>query len=284
MIRNFRVVGGFEFRRPVVSIMDPKLVKLLTVKDFEYFQDHRVVITEDIDPMFGKLLTAMTGQKWKDMRATLSPAFTGSKMRQMYDFVSDVGQQTAKTMQDDIKGGSESSFEFKALAMKFTVDVIASCAFGIECNSFKNPDNKFYEIATRITNLASIKQIIKFFGFMISPKLMKALGVELIDKDITEFFQHATIETMKVREEKGIIRHDMINLLMQAKKGKLVHNNNVEEKSAEGFATVEESQLGQSEVKRVWDDDDLAAQCMLFFLAGFDTVSELIKVFTDKIL
>ena len=39
--------------------------------------DHRVLITEEVDPLFGKNLVSLSGQKWKDMRATLSPAFTG---------------------------------------------------------------------------------------------------------------------------------------------------------------------------------------------------------------
>jgi cytochrome P450 family 9 len=207
------------------------------------------------------------------MRATLSPAFTGSKMRQMFDFVSTVGQQTAKTMQDEIKNGSENSFEFKALAMKFTVDVIASSAFGIEVNSFKNPDNDFHRIAKKVTNFSSAKTALKFAGYLTAPKVMKMLKINLLDKESCDFFNEAICETMKIREEKGIIRHDMINLLLQARKGQLAHNNNVEEKTIDGFATVEESQLGKSDVKRVWDDEDLAAQCFIFFLAGFDTVS-----------
>lgn len=31
--------------------------------------------------------------------------------------------------------------------------------------------------------------------------------------------------------------------------------------------------MGKSSVKRQWDDEDLAAQCFIFFLAGFDTVA-----------
>jgi cytochrome P450 family 9 len=207
------------------------------------------------------------------MRSTLSPAFTGSKMRQMYDFVRDVGQQTAKTMRDDIKRGGESSFEFKALAMKFTVDVIASCAFGIEVNSFANPDNSFYKIAAKLQGLNGFGQILKFFGYSMMPKVMKMMGIDLIDRDVNDFFKKATIDTMKVREQKGIVRHDMINLLMQAKKGQLTHKSNEKENISEGFATVEESHIGKSEVKKDWDDMDLAAQCLLFFLAGFDTVN-----------
>lgn len=55
----------FEFRRPVVMIRDPKLIKLLAVKEIDHFMDHRVVITEEIDPMFGKALLSLKGQKWK---------------------------------------------------------------------------------------------------------------------------------------------------------------------------------------------------------------------------
>lgn len=76
-INNSRLSGLFEFRRPVVLIRDPQIIKQLTVKDFDKFMDHRVLITEDIDPLFGKNLVSLTGDKWKDMRATLSPAFTG---------------------------------------------------------------------------------------------------------------------------------------------------------------------------------------------------------------
>lgn len=47
-------------------------------------------------------------------------------MRQMMDFVSQVGFQTFEAMKKDIENGGESSFEFKNLASKFTVDIIGS--------------------------------------------------------------------------------------------------------------------------------------------------------------
>lgn len=77
--------------------------------------------------------------------------FTESKMRLMFDFVSIVGQQTAAAMKAEIEDGRENKFEFKDLASKFTVDNIASCAFGIEINSFNNPNNDFFRIAKKIT-------------------------------------------------------------------------------------------------------------------------------------
>lgn len=52
------------------------------------------------------------------MRSTLSPAFTGLKMRQMFDFVVAVSRQTADTLK---QRGISDEVEFKDLAMKFSV-------------------------------------------------------------------------------------------------------------------------------------------------------------------
>lgn len=62
-------------------------------------------------------------------------------MRQMFELMNVVGQQFADTVSNQIKNGGETSFEFRELSRKFTVDVIASCALGIEVNSFENPKN-----------------------------------------------------------------------------------------------------------------------------------------------
>ncbi len=191
-------------------------------------------------------------------------------MRQMFEFVSTVGQQVALTLKTQIKNGGESSFEFKDLARKFTVDTIATCAFGIEVNSFANPKNEFHRIAGKMANFNTLLTTLKFIGFFAVPKLMRKLKIKLFDDETQEFFEKAINETMRIRERDGIIRHDMINLLIQAKQGKLTHEKEPETKmkSVEGFATVEESQVGKNAVTRKWDDDDLYAQCFIFFFAG----------------
>lgn len=208
------------------------------------------------------------------MRSTLSPAFTGSKMRQMFELVAKVCKQSTTTLREKIIANeTDKEIEFKELASKFTVDNIATCAFGIEVNSFENPNNFFQELAKEITNFSNLKTVLKFAGYLIAPWLMKFLGVSFISKGAQEFFQEAIVETINTREENKIVRHDMINLLMEARKGNLKHEVKEEEKMVDGFATVEESEVGRSLNKRVWEDIDLAAQCFVFFLAGFDTVS-----------
>jgi hypothetical protein len=55
----------FQFTKPMFIVRDPQLIKKLTVKDFDFFTDHRVIFSEDVDPLFGKALLSLQGQKWK---------------------------------------------------------------------------------------------------------------------------------------------------------------------------------------------------------------------------
>ena len=138
--------------------------------------------------------------------------------------------------------------------------MIATCAFGIEVNSFANPTNDFHRVAAKVANFGSFITTLKFVGYFTIPKVMNALKIKFFDGETTKFFQSAIEETMKYREDKGIVRKDMIHLLMEAKKGNLSYEKEKEEKTSDGFATVEESHVGKSEVKRKWEDDDLTAQ------------------------
>lgn len=196
--------------------------------------------------------------------------YKASKMRQMFELINAVGQQVATTLTNQIKNGGEDTFEFREFARKFTVDVIATCALGIEVNSLENPKNAFHGFAiTMINQFTKLITAVKIIACLFIPKVMVALRIGLFPQHTTKFFEDVIYETLKIREEKGIIRPDLINLLMQAKKGKLSHEIVKEgEKIVDGFATVEESHVGKQTVTTNLEDIDLAAQCFVFFFGG----------------
>jgi cytochrome P450 family 9 len=43
-------------------LRDPELIKMVTVKDFEHFLDHRAPISEEAEPLFGKGLFNLKGK------------------------------------------------------------------------------------------------------------------------------------------------------------------------------------------------------------------------------
>lgn len=275
-----KIFGMFDFRKPMYFIRDPEIIKRLAVKDFDHFENHRSFIDEDADLLFGNSLFMLKGEKWRDMRATLSPAFTGSKMRQMFELVvensSDMVQHFQRKAKSSAIGGVD--VEMKDLFSRYTNDVIASAAFGCKVNSFQDESNDFYLNGKKILNFNSPKAALKLIGLRLLPRFMKMLDINLTDSALTKFFRKMVVDNMSTREKEGIFRPDMINILMNVRKGNTLDNADKDEKqSGEGFATVEESHIGTKQVKRQWTDDELVAQCFLFFAAGFDTSSTLLS-------
>lgn len=57
-------------------------------------------------------MNIILGQKWRDMRGTLSPAFTSSKMRQMFVHVAECGEQMANHYLQEIKSKNNGLFNY----------------------------------------------------------------------------------------------------------------------------------------------------------------------------
>ncbi|XP_045535827.1 cytochrome P450 9e2 [Papilio machaon] len=269
-----RFVGRYEFLNPMVMIKDIELIKKIAVRDFEHFLDHRAFVDEQVDPFFGRNLFALKGQEWKDMRSTLSPAFTSSKMRLMVPFMVEVGEKMMESLRMKMKNSKANCIDVdcKDLTTRYANDVIASCAFGLKVDSHTNRDNEFYKMG-KVASTFDFNQLLKFLLLVSWPNISKVLRVSLFTPAIKNFFLNLVLGTMSDREAKQIVRPDMIHLLMEAKKGRLTH----EEKSAAdadaGFATVEESTVGKKNIDRVWSDTDLVAQAVVFFIAGFEAIS-----------
>ncbi|KAI4464081.1 cytochrome p450 [Holotrichia oblita] len=104
------------------------------------------------------------------------------------------------------------------------------------------------------------------------------MKLKLFPDDIYIFFMELIKDTIKTRQEQGIVRPDMINLLLEARKGKKIDDNS-DQTVETGFATVEESSIHTDSTKPTKEltDLDIAAQALGFFFAGFDSVSTLMS-------
>lgn len=261
-------------REPVYFARDVEFIRQITIKDFDHFEDHIGFIDSESDTLFGKSLFMLNGQNWRDMRATLSPAFTGSKMRRMFELVVECADDMTKYLVEDAKQGKSIRWEMKGLFSRYTSDIIASCAFGLKVDSLKDRTNEFYTIGSASTNFGTLKTGLRLLLIRTVPKLMRAIDFEFFPFRTKQFFKSMVLDTMEERGKKHIHRPDMINVLMQVRSGNLIHQHEEAHNDDDaGFATAEESHIGKLHVKRTWDDDEITSQCFLFFIAGFDTSS-----------
>ncbi|XP_053683474.1 cytochrome P450 9e2-like [Sabethes cyaneus] len=270
-----RVVGTFDPTGPQFMLLDPELIKTIVVKNFDHFADRRPSFwnpnAKNPNTILNRTLFTLAGERWRNMRATLSPAFTGSKMRQMFQLVLECSLDMAQHYRQELATVESKEYDIKDMFSRFTNDVIATCAFGIKVNSLKDPNNDFYVNGKKMTHFHRFSVLLRMMAIIIFPRITDALGVEIIDKEQQDYLSALILDAIHERETKKIIRLDMIHLLMEARKGTL--KNQLEQEHNEAFATVQESEVGQRMTNFQMTDVDMVAQCSIFFTAGFDTVS-----------
>ena len=87
----------------------------------------------------------MKGDEWKKVRSMMSGVFTAGKLKHMTPFII----QCADNMEPylDNLALNDTEFETGEVASIFTLDAFASAGFGLENDSFKNPENNFKKMA-----------------------------------------------------------------------------------------------------------------------------------------
>lgn len=171
-----RYNGIYHFNKPALLIRDINLIKQITVKDFDYFTDHKQFAADEGDPSIGKELFSLKGQKWRDMRATLSPSFTSSKMKAMFHLLTECAQNVVEYFEQ--QNSNLTVVEMKDVFTRYTNDAIASVAFGLKVNSLQERNNDFYlmgEEATDFSGLRALRSLL--FGWC--PTLMKVNCINL---------------------------------------------------------------------------------------------------------
>ena len=69
---------------------------------------------------------------------------------------------------------------------------------------------------------------------------VQLLGTDLITGNITEFFRKLVLDTVATREREGIVRPDMLQLLIEAKKGSLHDENTAENQKSTKISTLQQ--------------------------------------------
>ncbi|XP_066602048.1 uncharacterized protein [Prorops nasuta] len=250
-----KYVGSYDFFNPVVVLRDPELIKQITVKNFDSFTDHKSFVDEKCDPFFGKMLFALKGEKWREMRTLLSPSFTSSKMRAMFELMYKCSDNYSVTLAKMTKEREESvaaagdglTIDAKDVITRFTNDVIATCAFGIGLDSMKDRDNPFYLLGKDVSNFSGFAKMVKFMLLRNCPEISAMLGLSFISLKARNFFMGVIERSIRTRDQEGIARPDMLQLMMDTGRNRKDMDD----------LTIE----------------DMTSQAFIFFLAGFDTTA-----------
>jgi cytochrome P450 family 6 len=205
--------GVFLAHRPVFIIKDPDMIKNCLLKDFDSFHDHGFVFDEKIDPFTGNLFM-LNGKKWKNLRSVLSPTFSSGKIKNMFTTLVESAQGLKTFIDEHVQ--KTDVVEMKDVVARFTTDVIASCAFGIQCNCLKYPDAEFRHWGRRMVEPSFMERIVGIL-YTLVPSIPIFLKLPLTPKIVSDFFRKVVKETIEFRMENTVKRDDFMQLLIDLK-------------------------------------------------------------------
>lgn len=285
------ICGAFHFNQPVFCVIDAQAIQSITVTAYEHFLDHKPFVTNSsqVEPLFGNSLPMLTGDRWRDMRTTLTPAFTGSKIRRMYPLVADCCAQYMRALLASAHQPDAFVVEMKDLTKRYLVDVISSTAFGYQVDSWRDRHNVTYTTAMNSMHYHSSVSLIKIAMCDAMPTLSRLLGIRLTRPEHVQFYHRLVHDTMAYRERHGIVRPDMVHLLAEARRGFLRYEADNRGRRAGALPLADhDGETGAEDVhgaaKRYWNEDDVTAQCYLFFFAGAENTSTVLSFVAQELL
>ncbi|KFM82631.1 Cytochrome P450 3A13, partial [Stegodyphus mimosarum] len=267
------VYGHFEGNRPLISIANPTLLRDIFVKDFQFFTGRRSFDTGN--PIVEKMLSVVNGEDWKRIRTIVTPTFTTGKIKRMLSIFKDCSKTIVENFRKFAEKGEP--VEAKSIYGAFTMDIIASSAFSTKIDSHNDPNNKFVQTAK---NVFQRNVSWRFVLFVLWPSFMKFFGISVFPPGPLNFFTEVTHQIIEERKKTGKTRNDFLQLLLDtAKEVTKEETSDASEKETEDIAQNYDDDNHQHHVlKEIYSKknlslNELVAQCVIFFLAGYDTTA-----------
>lgn len=254
-VDGFKGIGG-------VFIADFEILREILVKQAStYFVDRTNFEAFDNPPFRGSMFQT-SGEQWKRLRSIISPTFTSGKLKNVQPLVSVCANRLCDTLEQ--KALKDEVFDVKNVFGAYTMNVIASTAFGLDLDTQKNPNNEFCKHAATIDNLGfgDIQFILSiFFPSLFAWTLQYWGGIARAGK----FYNGVVAQTISQRKQTSEEYHDYLQLLLNAHKLK---DDGEDAKPDEGKV-----------VKKALTDEEVVANAFMFFVGGYSTTNNTLSYF-----
>jgi cytochrome P450 family 6 len=162
-------------------------------------------------------------------------------MKMMFNLMTECAEQLQQYLSKPARNGD--ILEMKEVMARFTTDVIGSCAFGLNCNSFTDSNPEFRKMGKRLFEPSvgiNLRRRLRTFPLFLQ-KLLKLFHVRVHPQEIINFFMGAVKDVIDYREKNNVVRNDFMQLLIQLKnKGKIEADGDIKSEHVQDETTCEE--------------------------------------------
>lgn len=276
-------VGFYNGAFPVLIVKDPELIKKIQIKDFGNFHSRGVSSGfARVHPINKQNLVNTSGDRWKEMRSLLTPAFTTSNMKKMANLMDECTNEflgVLKSLQSQNK-----AFEAREIFQRLTADVIIRSAFGLKSDLQQKKGSKSTTESLFQDSLRSFQQFrfawMSFFTACF-PEFAPLWKVILSFK--ARYSKTATDNTLDDitpilqfrRKNREAARNDILQLMLNAEveEGATVnvHSLAIDYDADLAPEKNEPAKIGKNKKKRFLTNEEILSNGLVFFVAGFET-------------
>lgn len=217
-----RFVGIYLFFRPAILVRDAQLCKDILTKDFASFHDRGIYVDEKNHPFSANLFSSQ-GENWKSLRNKLSPSFSSGKLKLMFPTILETSTKMKSYLTDQLTSQGIEVFDMKDINNRYAIDIVASIIFGLDVDSFMNPNNIFRQAS--LEGSKSILNNIRGAAAFLCPSLAKLFKVLRIPDHMEIFITQIVKEVVDYREQNNYVRKDLMQMLIQLRNSGSISTN-----------------------------------------------------------
>jgi cytochrome P450 len=286
--RGHAFYGAYMVGAPMLVVRSPEVAKAVLVKDFAHFVDRRGPAMMAVfsgkaftDRIWRKQLLSLCGEEWKDVRATFSPIFTSGKMKAMMLFINAITERLVASFEADARSGRE--IELKDRFGRFSMDSIASCAFGMDAHAFEaTADGSEFVANARSIFRHSRTDSFKMMLCSMPPFkfAVRAAGMAVMKPKETMFFYKVLKSTIDERRKGSGRRNDLIDMMIDAMREPTATAATTEDKPDQ---FDKDASLDHTAPKRDFDELTIVSTALVLLVAGYDTTAMTLSYLTYEL-
>eukprot|EP00058_Branchiostoma_floridae_P026508 XP_002611999.1 hypothetical protein BRAFLDRAFT_86958 [Branchiostoma floridae] len=260
-----RVYRIFEGLNPKLVVSDLEMVKQILVMDSTSFPFRKPFPLPIGLPAHGLTFAPFIPDHQR-VRGVLTPAFSPEKIKMMVPLINKCANHLMENLEKMCSEGT--TFDVKRVFGCFSMDVIASTAFGVDVNSHKNPQDAFVENARKIdittfTALPPYLVIGGILSYFLPKYVLQKLGFAIFPADVVSFFRGVFDDIVDERSKQppDQRRVDLLELMTRSNEDK-IHKHLKDDEGERGVAGL--------------SPDEMFSQVVAVFTAGYSNSSGLL--------
>lgn len=242
-----KVYGVYSGLTPTLIVSEPELVRQLMITHFSRFANRRIL--NSYHPVWNRNLFSVDYDDWKVYRGMTTPAFSSGKLRAMNPLIRDCNRRLMAKI-ESIENGVITP---KELFTNYSIDITSAIFFATETDAHADPQSPIVKQCLALADIPAFKSAA--VGSLPRP-ILKMMGITSAFREGPLAYTCELLRSMVARQRKLPIeaQNDFVRLLIQT-----------------------EGSGDKAKDFRKLTDDEVIAQCLVYFSASFEQIASLLS-------